>query len=442
MPPFAFPTEAEKALLCKAADALKRHEHMSTDDAIEHAAAELRDEQDAARSLRKRLQESLRSRTAGSFAHGAVKIGSDKLKERVDLMIELLFQGGFGTPASHTRLAEPCCASKARLVVSSRPELMELWIHNGTKYLNDSAFQGQALLLMMVVLRCAGWHLPAWRNQNEADFSCLFQATAALDRDETWWGTRPLNELKAEMEMEASGSSRGRLHEAASCGDIARRIIDHLMPVFFSLLCCDDRGHAAAALCPMGRDLAPDFFNVAFMTDTMQFASAACFAEADHFADARASTFGLPTDAPWALMCSVGLGGRRAYYHFRTPALGVGETCPPKPYLCALRDRLCFLAERDIFHFVSPFACGTARARAKLVYVLWHLHLDGPGVLRSGLCLLSWGGLLDVSRKSPAEWYEVPGSRVSCRVPVWPVLVETGPHEAPPRKQGPARRYY
>ena len=77
----------------------------------------------------------------------------------------------------------------------------------------------------------------------------------------------------------------------------------------------------------MGRDLAPDFFNVAFMTDTMQFASAACFAEADHFADAHASTFGLPTDAPWALMCSVGLGGRRAYYHFRPVQSGGAERC-------------------------------------------------------------------------------------------------------------------
>jgi len=51
------------------------------------------------------------------------------------------------------------------------------------------------VLLVMDVLRVAGWHLPSPGNSFEAGFNTLFDVAATLDSEHTWWAGVPLEDL-------------------------------------------------------------------------------------------------------------------------------------------------------------------------------------------------------------------------------------------------------
>ena len=57
----------------------------------------------------------------------------------------------------------------------------------------------EAVLLVMVVLRVAGWHLPSPAANQEASFDILFDVAATLDKENKWWASVPLRALKVKL---------------------------------------------------------------------------------------------------------------------------------------------------------------------------------------------------------------------------------------------------
>ena len=344
-------------------------------------------------------------------------IDSADLQDRVELFMKLLMQCGH--------------------------EILELWVTNGAHYLDKEQFDKEAVLLVMVVLRVAGWHLPSPANQDEASFDILFDVAATLDSENTWWASAPLKDLKEHMRNHRNPNggqpSRGQLGEDLSCLEIAYRALYYLLPIYLTLVCCKDRGHAAAGRL-MARDYNKTHEALEFTTNVYQFASEIAFTNMDFFVDQDASIFDLAEDAPWAIWISLALGGRISCYQCRAPTI-LTHLAPwadkfEDSYLALVASRLRFLAHTDQFHFISELWTGSV-GQSKLLQILKSLN-DGPNLLRSGIASLGRLERVDLSfrgLKADGKWYQIPGSE-ALSVPVAPLRVSDAPHIVPRGKQG------
>jgi hypothetical protein len=211
-----------------------------------------------------------------------------------------------------------------KLLMQCGHEVLELWVTNGAHYMDKEQFDKEAVLLVMDVLRVAGWHLPSPGNSFEAGFNTLFDVAATLDSEHTWWAGVPLEDLKKRMRTDppAPGArlSRGLLDEDISCLALAYRVLYYLLPIYLTLVCCKDRGHAAAGRL-MARDYNMTHEALEFTTNVYQFASEIAFTNMDFFVDQDASIFNLPEDAPWGIWVSLALGGRISCYQCRAPTI-------------------------------------------------------------------------------------------------------------------------
>lgn len=326
-----------------------------------------------------------------------------------------------------------------KLLMQCGHEILELWVTNGAHYLDKEQFDKEAVLLVMVVLRVAGWHLPSPAAQKEASFDILFDVAATLDSEHTWWASVPLKDLKERMRGQYC-LSRGMLHEDASCLAVAYRVLYYLLPIYITLVCCKDRGHAAAGRL-MARDYNETHEALEFTTSVFQFASEIAFTNMDFFVDQDANIFDLPEDAPWGIWVSLALGGRISCYQCRAPTI-LTHLAPwddkfEHSYLALVASRLRFLAASDQFHFISELWTGDV-GQSKLLTILKGLSTQGPNLLRSGIASLGRIQGIDLSFRGLEQagtWYQIPGSdRV--RVPVAPLRVSDAPHIVPRGKQG------
>ena len=78
-----------------------------------------------------------------------------------------------------------------KLLMQCGHKILELWVTNGAHYLDKEQFDKEAVLLVMVVLRCAGWHLPSPEGRVQAikvqaSFDIPFDVAATLDTENTW----------------------------------------------------------------------------------------------------------------------------------------------------------------------------------------------------------------------------------------------------------------
>ena len=416
-------TEEEKALLAALRDVVQEP---GTNIMAEHDKAALR-----LFPLHGAAFESVASRF-GRGAFGAAEdpevlrirrsletIDSADLQDRVELFMKLLMQCGH--------------------------EILELWVTNGAHYLDKEQFDKEAVLLVMVVLRVAGWHLPSPGARVEAGFDILFDVAATLDSENTWWASAALKDLKERMQTYRNPNvggrlSRGQLSEELSCLAIAYRALYYLLPIYLTLVCCKDRGHAAAGRL-MARDYNKTHEALEFTTNVYQFASEIAFTNMDFFVDQDASIFDLAEDAPWAIWISLALGGRISCYQCRAPKI-LTHLAPwadkfEDSYLALVASRLRFLAHTDQFHFISELWTGTV-GQSKLLKILRHLTADGPNLLRSGIASLGRLEGVDLNFRgleADGKWYQVPGIE-AVRVPVAPLLVVDAPHIVPRGKQG------
>jgi hypothetical protein len=331
-----------------------------------------------------------------------------------------------------------------KLLMQCGHEILELWVTNGAHYLDKEQFDKEAVLLVMVVLRVAGWHLPSPYAQNEASFDILFDVAATLDSEHTWWASVPLQALTERMRTHRNPnggpSSRGQLSEDLSCLALAYRVLYYLLPIYITLVCCKDRGHAAAGRL-MARDYNKTHEALEFTTSVFQFASEIAFTNMDFFVDQDASIFDLPEDAPWGIWVSLALGGRISCYQCRAPTI-LTHLAPwddkfEHSYLALVASRLRFLAASDQFHFISELWTGDV-GQHKLLKILISLDKQGPNLLRSGIASLGRIQGIDLSFRGLEQagtWYQIPGSD-HVRVPVAPLRVSDAPHIVPRGKQG------